>query len=109
MDFRIVCYRLEAKKGPRSLILPPGAEPLAATYHNGAVGLWMRMLEKAPPDPETGDEPVAEPALEERVFELIETGEVLSGLYRYLGTCAAPGGTFCMHVLERLPAEGEGS
>ena len=102
MASRIVCYRLEAKPGPRELSLPMGAETLAATYHNGAVGVWIRLLEKAPPSPGTDKEPVTEPAFEVRVFELVETGKVLTDRHRYLGTCAAPGGTFCMHVLERL-------
>lgn len=104
MASRIVCYRLEANPGPRELSLPASAEPLAATYHNGAVGVWVRLLEKAKavPDPAGATAEADAEVFEPRTFELIETGKVLSGRYRYLGTCAAPGGTFCMHVLERL-------
>lgn len=91
MTSRIVCYRLEAKPGPRGLALPVGSEVLAAGYHHGAVGLWVRLSDAT----EKSD-------MEGRTFELFETGATFEGRTRYLGTCSAPGGTFCMHVVERL-------
>lgn len=97
MHARIVCYRLEPNVGIRSLSMPVHSVVLAATYHNGAVGLWVRT-----PDPELP----AGLQLETRRFELAETGKPFDispdvGV-RYLGTCAAPGGTFVMHIFERI-------
>lgn len=98
MKCRIVCYRLEARPGSRSLILPVEAAVLGATYHQGALGLWVQVP--------------TNPGVERTVrFELVETGhpfEVSLELgARYLGTCEAPGGGFVMHVLERIETKAE--
>lgn len=98
MKSRIVCYRLEASVTgqARTQVMPAGVELLCATYHNGAVGLWARVPER--PDPSQPGE------LESREILLVNTGDVFEGQHRYLGTCAAPGGTFCVHVMELLDA-----
>lgn len=94
MESRIVRYRLEAQAGPRTLSFPKGSEVLGATYHQGAVGLWVRMIDPHPP--------AKGPAvMETRTFEVLETGADLEGRIRYLGTCGAPGGAFTVHVVER--------
>ena len=96
MKSRIVCYRLEGKPGPRTLTMPVGSEVLAAGYHQGAVGLWVRLVDAT----ETSD-------MLSHIFELFETGGTVEGPMHYLGTCAAPGGTFCLHVAERIPRQAE--
>lgn len=93
---RIVCYRLEASDGPRTLELPVGAWPLSATYHNGAIGLWVRTPVLS------NDQPHRMVA---HHFRVLDTGTEMEGSFLYLGTAAAPGGSFCKHVVRLMEAD----
>ena len=95
---RVVCYRLEPRSDlePRELQLPEGSTVLRAEYYNGAVGLWVAI-------------PTAfSDTLVVRRFLVISTGTAFDDRGTdYLGTAAAPAGTFVAHVFEVTPEKAE--